>query len=210
MKNVDLYTRILEISYNKKLSHLSSCLTMVNILDDIYSRIEDDEPFILSNGHSALALYVVLEKYYGFNAEDLFDQHGVHPNKDPEHRIWASTGSLGHGIGIAVGMALANRNRKVYCTVSDGEIYEGSFYEAMNIKRENFVENIEVHLNYNGFSAYRKLNTALSQRFARELNVHKTKKYLPMFLREVSGHYQVLDRELYEKCLRFYRDEDDF
>src|SRR5690554_2275237 len=90
--------RILEITYKKKLSHISSCLTAFRLIDNIYKVKKDDEPFILDNGHAALALYVALEKWYFFDAEALFDQHGVHPNRDEKHKIWASTGSLGHGI----------------------------------------------------------------------------------------------------------------
>jgi transketolase N-terminal domain/subunit len=63
----ELEKRILEISYKNKLSHLSSNLTAVNIIDEIYCIKGNTNPFILSSGHAGLALYVVLEKYYGIN-----------------------------------------------------------------------------------------------------------------------------------------------
>jgi len=59
-----------------------------------------------------LALYCVLEAW-GFGlAEDLVKEMGTHPNRNMKRGIWASTGSLGHGIGLAVGMAIADKTRK--------------------------------------------------------------------------------------------------
>ena len=66
----DLEKRILNISYKNKLSHISSNLTAVGIIDEIYCVRKDSDPFILSSGHAGLALYVVLEKFYGLNAEN--------------------------------------------------------------------------------------------------------------------------------------------
>ena len=75
-----LEKRIVEISFNEKIGHLSSTLNAVNIIDAIYASKKDDEPFILSSGHAALALYVVQEKYEGRDAVELFHKHGVHPH----------------------------------------------------------------------------------------------------------------------------------
>ena len=66
-----LSNRLIEISYNHKLSHISSCLTSLPIIFDIYNRKQKDEKFVLSNGHAGLALYVVLEHFYGVDAEFL-------------------------------------------------------------------------------------------------------------------------------------------
>ena len=74
----NLEKRILEISFKHKLSHLSSNLSSVNIIDEIYSIKKEDELFVLSNGHAGLALYVVLEKYYKINAEQLQKKHENH------------------------------------------------------------------------------------------------------------------------------------
>src|SRR3990167_1530072 len=124
--NRNLKRRIIEISYEKGLSHLGSCLTAVDIIKEIYDIKKPYEKFVLSSGHAGLALYVVGEKYFrdavdtcvSHSAEYLFSKHGVHPNRD--RHIDASSGSLGHGIGIAVGMALADRSKNVYCLISDG------------------------------------------------------------------------------------------
>jgi len=148
-----LHERIIEISKKHHLSHLGSNLTAVNIIDEIYRIKKDDEPFVLSAGHSGLALYVVLEKYYKYYAEELYLKHGTHPHRD-NNKIYCSTGSLGMGLGIAVGMALADREKNVYCLISDGECFEGSIYEAANVIRKYNITNLKVYLNFNGWSAY--------------------------------------------------------
>lgn len=151
-----LHERIIEISKKYHLSHLGSNLTAVNIIDEIYG-VKGDAPFILSCGHAGLALYVVLEKYYGFDAEKLYLKHGVHPCRDIENKIYCSTGSLGMGLGVATGMALADRSKDVYCLISDGECFEGSIYETANVIRKYKVKNLKVWLNWNGMSAYDKI-----------------------------------------------------
>jgi transketolase len=137
MNNKNLKKRILEISYKHNLSHLGSCLTAVDIIDEIYAIKKHNERFVLSSGHAGLALYVVIEKYtkgddlgmvLGINAEDIFNHHGVHPDRCSQCGLDASTGSLGQGLPIAVGMALADRSKNVYCLISDGECSEGSVW----------------------------------------------------------------------------------
>ena len=149
-----LHNRIIEISKKHHLSHLGSNLTAVNIIDEIYQIKKENEPFILSCGHAGLALYTVLEKYYGFDAEKLYLKHGTHPYRDLDDKIYCSTGSLGMGLGIAVGIALAYWWKNVYCLISDGECFEGSIYEAANVIRKYKVSNLKVYLNWNGMSAY--------------------------------------------------------
>jgi transketolase len=149
-----LHDRIIEISKKHHLAHLGSSLTAVDIIDEIYRLKNPDELFILSCGHAGLGLYCVLEKHYGFDAEKLYLKHGTHPHRDIEDKIYCSTGSLGMGLGIAVGMALADRTKNVYCLVSDGEMYEGSIYEAANVIKKYNVINLKIYFNVNRFSAY--------------------------------------------------------
>jgi transketolase len=152
-----LHERIIEISKKYHLSHLGSNLTSCDILDEIYKKKKEDEPFILSMGHAGLSLYCILEKNYGFDAEKLYLKHGTHPHRDLGDKIYCSTGSLGMGIGVAVGMALADRSKNVYCLISDGEAFEGIIYESANMIRKYRVENLKVYINWNGFSAYDKV-----------------------------------------------------
>jgi len=83
-----LQRRIIDISYKYKLSHISSCISTVDTIDQIYGIRKKDEPFVLSNGHAALALYVVLEKYEKQDAEKLWKKHGTHPNRDMGYGFW--------------------------------------------------------------------------------------------------------------------------
>ena len=89
------------------------------------------------------------EKYEGKNAEELFIKHGGHPHRDEKNGIYCSTGSLGLGITVAVGRALANKNRKVYVLISDGESAEGSVWEALRFIKESNLSNIEIYVNVN-------------------------------------------------------------
>lgn len=150
--------RIIEISFKNRLSHIGSCLSVVDITDAIYQIKQPDEKFILSGGHGALALYIVLEQFGGKNAEEVFHHHGVHPDRCDTCNLDCSTGSLGHGLPIAVGMALADTRKKVYCTITDGETAEGSIWEALRIGAKNNLANLKVVLNANGFGGYDPVN----------------------------------------------------
>ena len=149
-----LHNRILEISKKHNLSHLGSNLTCANIISDIYFEKKEDEPFILSCGHSSLSLFCVLEQQYNFDAEKLYLKHGTHPNRDLEDKIYCSTGSLGMGLSVALGMAMADRTKNVYCLISDGESFEGVVWEVANVVMKYKVSNLKLYCNYNGFGAY--------------------------------------------------------
>ena len=185
--------RVLEISKKLDLSHIGSCLTALPIIEEIYERKEKGEKFVLSSGHAGLALYVVLEKEYMIDAEMLFEKHGVHPNRDEENYIDCSTGSLGQGLPIALGMALADREKNVYCLISDGECAEGSIWEALRIKTDNHVDNLRIYVNINGYSAYDEvkiyplINRLLS--FCPDIEIRNTNFKGYEFLKGVDAHY---------------------
>lgn len=154
-----LNNRILEISIEHNLSHLGSCFTALPIIYEIFENMKLGDKFVLSSGHAGLAYYVVLEHLRrGVNAEHLLEKHGIHPERDLENFIDVSTGSLGLGISIATGMALANKNQKFYCLISDGECAEGSVWESLRFIDENEIDNIEIYVNVNGWSAYKKIH----------------------------------------------------
>lgn len=203
----NLKRRILEISFNKKLSHIGSCLTAVDIIDDIYAEKKPEEKFILSSGHAGLALYVVLEKYLNLNAESIFDHHGVHPDRCNNCRLDCSSGSLGQGLPIAVGMALADKSKNVYCLVSDGELAEGSIWEALRIAKLQRLDNLKIHININGYSAYDKVNTneLLDRLYGwapnENVQLHFTNTDDFPILKGLDAHYHVLTEEEYKQGL---------
>ena len=199
----ELERRIIDISYKHKLAHLGSCLTSVGLIESIYESKKKDEPFILSNGHAGLALYVVLEKHGFGDAEELFKKYGTHPSRDEEHGIWCSTGSLGQGITIAVGMALSQKERDVYVLSSDGEMGEGSCWEALRIASENKLENLKIAVNANGSSGYGKIDTewldSRLQLFYPCLVIRTNLYKFPDWLQGVESHYVVMNEEKYKE-----------
>ena len=193
----DLEKRILELSFKHELSHIGSCLTSVGILDGIYSLKEDDEKCVLSCGHAGLALYVVLEKYFGIDAEMLLKKHGVHPNRDLEYKIDCSTGSLGQGLPIALGMAIADRSKNVYCLISDGEAAEGSIYEALNTRSKYEIDNLIIYCNVNDYSAYDE-TTYLS---IPDVNMEYTGDHWFMKKYGQEAHYKILNEVEYKRLI---------
>jgi|TARA_R110000782_G_scaffold153248_1_gene245741 transketolase len=202
---VDLKKRILEIAYKHKLGHLGSYLSAAGIIDEIYKNKDPNDIFILSSGHAALALYAALEKYEGKNAEELFIKHGGHPHRDEENGIYCSTGSLGLGITVAVGRALANKNRKVHVLISDGESAEGSVWEALRFIKESNLSNIEVYVNVNGYAAYDKVDIKyLVDRlkiFLPTINIKYTSVNQYPFLRGLNAHYHIMSEKDYKSTL---------
>lgn len=186
--------RILDISKRHGLSHLGSCLTAVKIIEEIYEEKQPQDRFVLSSGHAGLALYCVLEKYLQVDAEELFEKHGVHPNRDLENGIHCSTGSLGQGLPIALGMALSDRSKTVYCLISDGECAEGSIWEALKAKRDLKVDNLKIYVNCNGYSAYDAVDLEYLEKRLNsfcDVEIRNTSEVLKKypFLNGIDAHY---------------------
>ena len=203
IENRKLKQRILEISYKNNLSHIGSCLTAVDIIKEIYDTKKDNEPFVLSSGHAGLALYTVIESKYGINAEKIFAHHGVHPDLCTDCLLHCSTGSLGIGLPISVGMALANRSKNVYCLISDGECAEGSIQEALRIAHEQRLDNLKIYLNFNGFGAYKPIEHLYLNPLVHDMITPyiTTVKDFP-FLKGLQGHYKVMNEAEYKEALR--------
>lgn len=203
---MNLKKRILEIAFKNKLSHLGSYFSSLEIIDEIYSKMEKEDIFILSSGHCALALYVVLEKYFGIDAEALFKKHGGHPHRDEIDKIHCSTGSLGLGITIALGRAIAKPNRKVWVLISDGECAEGSVWESLKTIEEQSIKNINIYVNINGYAAYREVDrNYMAVRllaFHPSINLRYTTVEQFSFLKGLSAHYHIMSKENYEDALK--------
>ena len=205
MVDKKLTKRILDIGYKHKSSHLGSYFSAVDIIDYIFTKKNKDDIFILSSGHAALALYCVIEKHYGKDAEMLFKKHGGHPHRDEENHIYCSTGSLGLGITVAVGRALANPKRKVYVLLSDGECAEGSVWESLRFIKEQNIENIEVYVNANGYAAYDSVDVDYLEKrlksFLPSINIVRTKGDTFSFLKGLNAHYHIMSDSDYQEAL---------
>ena len=169
-----LRKKIITTSHKAKIPHLGSCLSCIDLLTYIYwyeLSINPSEPkdinrdrFVLSKGHGAPALFQVLAEKRFFPSDDLksfgkegslFHEHPPKPSLVPG--IEAATGSLGHGLPMALGMALSSRilklNFRCYALLSDGECNEGSIWEAAMMAASQKVENLIVIIDYNKWQA---------------------------------------------------------
>ncbi len=201
-----LERRIVELSYVHQLSHISSCLNTVNLLNDIYNLRKDDEPVILGNSHAALSLFVVLEAYGHGDAEEMIEVHGVHAGRDMKRGIWVSGGSLGQAETIAVGMAMADREKTVWLVTSDGACAEGSVWEAFNLASNLCLVNLSVTIIANGYGAYGKINLGrLWQRLYETLHPVEFRFEKPVmqfdWLRGLNGHYLTINQQQYEEAM---------
>ena len=200
---MNIRQRLIDITYQEKLSHLSSCLSSLPIIEEIYDLKNEDDVFILSNGHSGLALYCILEAKYGINPVELLHKHGIHPGKDIANKLYCSTGSLGSGLPIAVGHALANRSKNVWCLISDGECAEGSIWESLAFIHKHRLDNLHIYVNINGMGAYDYIDTEnLKNRlraFLPNINIRESSIPDYGFAKGLLSHYYVLKPEDYGK-----------
>jgi len=127
---------ILKLSQKVQALHIGGSFSSVEIVDCIYNMfLKKRDKFILSKGHAGIIQYVLLFYLKIITKEELnsYCQKdgylGVHPDFG-KRGINASTGSLGHGLGIASGMALAKKASTYYVLLSDGELHEGSVWES--------------------------------------------------------------------------------
>jgi transketolase len=194
--------RIIELSYRHRLAHLGSCLTMYPILESIYATKAAKDIVVLSAGHAGLAQYVALEKFEGQDAEKLVEDFGVHPARDPSRGIHVSSGSLGSAVLVAVGLAMADPSRRVFCLLSDGECAEGTVWEALAFAKKHQMRNLSVHVNVNGYSAYDSVDREdLAARiiaFCPWATIHQTHNPDIPHLQGLEGHYHVIKTE--EEC----------
>jgi len=169
-----LRRKIIYYSHYANIPHLGSCLSLVEILTILYfhhAKIDPKNPYkknrdriILSKGHGAPALFQTLALAGFFPEEWMFrEDHGAglfgeHP-PTPDHLpgIEAATGSLGHGLSMAVGMAISAKiiNEKYHCfaIVGDGECNEGTVWEAAMFASGHNVNNLTVIVDYNKWQA---------------------------------------------------------
>lgn len=156
--------KLLDIALKKKAGHLGPCFSCYPIINKLYSTFDfNNDVFILSKGHAALAYYAILNKY-GFLDDNEFEmvyENGSrlygHVSRCPEIGITATAGSLGHGASIAAGIALAGREKKVFCLLGDGELDEGSVWEAFAFCTRNKLVNINFIIDNNEYQGYDKL-----------------------------------------------------
>lgn len=161
---------IIEGTYNAKAGHPGGSLSAADAFAYLYEKEmrydaknpkwEDRDRFVLSKGHCAPGLYAALANKGFFPVEDLKTLRHIdsylqgHPNMNTVPGIDMSTGSLGQGVSVAVGMAKAakymNKDINVYTLLGDGEIEEGQVWEAMMFANQYKLDNLCVIIDSNG------------------------------------------------------------
>jgi len=151
---------ILKIANSSQCSHIGSNLSIVDLLSVLYLKFlkTKKNSFILSKGHACLALYCVL-KEIGFITEKILNSFGKNDSMLMSHvshkvkGIDFSTGSLGHGLPVATGAALADRinkkKTKTFVVLSDGELDEGSNWESLLFCSHHKLNNLVIIIDYN-------------------------------------------------------------
>jgi transketolase len=168
LKSIDYRKTILEIIFHGGAGHTGGSLSCIDILNVLYNKILAINPsnfnsyernrYIQSKGHSVEALYTVLCDKNFFSKEDLFSlnqfkSHFIgHPTKKVSG-IEHNTGALGHGLSVAVGMAIGlkldNKKFKVFTLLGDGELSEGSVWEGLLSANKYNLDNLVVIIDRN-------------------------------------------------------------
>ncbi|OGM62430.1 hypothetical protein A3A76_00380 [Candidatus Woesebacteria bacterium RIFCSPLOWO2_01_FULL_39_23] len=159
----EIRKEILKISNASGHGHIPTCFSIVEIMYAVYSNMkhypknplwEERDVFLLSKGHAALGHYCTLAKLGYFDIKRVYSfgsfmsDFGCHADRFKVPGIEASTGSLGHGIGLAVGMALAFKlkktDRRVFVVIGDGESNEGTIWEAVMVATNVGLDNLTI------------------------------------------------------------------
>ncbi|MEK7089820.1 MAG: transketolase [Patescibacteria group bacterium] len=177
-----LRRRIIEMIFKASASHLASAYSALDILLYLYTFVlkidpknpkhEERDRFILSKGWGASALYVVLADK-GFFPKKELDTYCMDGSRlvgittmSGVPGIEATTGSMGHGLPIGAGMALAGKKlksrRRVFVVISDGELDEGSTWEAILFAGHNHLDNLTVIVDYNGWQSFGRTKEVLT------------------------------------------------
>lgn len=200
----EIRKKVLQMHTKAKASHIGSSFSCVEILTTLYFEILKIFPgnpahpyrdrFILSKGHAASALYATLA-FRGLIPRDWLDNYHMdnsnlpgHPDRLLTPYIEASTGSLGHGLPIGVGIAYAlklnkNNSSMVFVLMSDGEIQEGSVWEAANNGSRLCLDNLVGIIDANKLQAYERTDTIMP--------IYSFKAKFEAFgwaVKEVNGH----------------------
>jgi transketolase len=157
----ELREDIIKLAEETGHNHVAPALSCVEIINSVFNVMNLDDRFILSKGHACLTLYAAL-KDKGLNPNTTCG----HPDIDKVNGIECTTGSLGHGLPIGVGMAFAKKFKKekgqVYVVMGDGECQEGTTWESLLIASHYKLNNLTVIVDKNSLQALDFVNNILS------------------------------------------------
>jgi len=180
-RSKDLRRTVVDIISVERRGHFGPAMSSIEILRvlfDNFLKFRSKEPewidrdrFILSKGHGCLSLYSILADKGFFSKEELLtfckpnSAFGGHPDRGKVPGVEASTGALGHGLPIGVGMAIAavikQQSHRVVVLTGDGELNEGSVWEAALSAAKHKLSNLTVMVDYNKFQSYGQTSEVL-------------------------------------------------
>ncbi len=196
MKNLkekakNLRTQVLNLALETGGGHLGGSFSQIEIMVGLFEKVMDEkDKFVLSKGHAPYPLYILLREK-GLNPK-ITD----HPDIDEENGINITSGSLGHGLPIAVGMALARKFKKkkgkIFVLVGDGELQEGTTWESLNIAVCQKLHNLVIIVDHNKLQALEEVcNVVESKNFKKvfssmgcktvEVDGHSFEELIPAF-----------------------------
>jgi transketolase len=157
--------RLLKMHFESGVGHIGGNLSSLDMMLTLHHRVMDsDDHFVLSKGHAAGALYVTLWSLGRLTDEQLATFHrdhtklGGHPLPHGLADIPFAVGSLGHGLGLAAGLALGNKLRgrpgRVFCLLSDGEWNEGSTWESLMFLAHRKLREVVLLVDLNGLQGF--------------------------------------------------------
>jgi transketolase len=161
---LELRRKLLKLYFDASSGHIGCSLSCLDILYSIFKHRKSNESVILSKGHAAGALYIVLNHFGEISDKELstFYKEGTrlsaHPSANSFESIPFALGSLGHGLpisaGIAKGHQMASRSDLVYVLMSDGETNEGTTWEAAHFAVANNLDNLVVFIDRNRLQGF--------------------------------------------------------
>jgi transketolase len=159
-KAQDLRQKTFHAFVEKGEAHLGGSFSIIEMLLALYERVlQEDDKFILSKAHASFPLCLLLREK-GFNPK-----LRTHLELDPVNGIHCTTGSLGHGLPIGTGMAMARKQLglpgSIYVMMSDGECQEGTTWESLLVGAKHELDNLVVLVDYNKIQALTTLDEGL-------------------------------------------------
>jgi transketolase len=193
---------VLTLTMEQGEGHLGGSFSEIEILISLYSLImKKEDKFVLSKGHACYPLYILLREK-GCNPKIC-----GHPDLDIGNEIHCTTGSLGHGLPMGIGMALArkivNRTGKIFVLMSDGECQEGTTWESSLIASHHKLDNLTVIIDHNKIQALDRIENVLSlgnlkNKFesfglhVSEVDGHSFKELVTVLKKEIKGKPHVV------------------
>lgn len=222
--------KVLEMVHRAGTSHIASNFSVLDIATVLYENLKEGDDVVWSKGWAAASIYYFLAKQGKIPVEDL-DKFGKEIDGEIPYLglaettvpgVYANAGSMGHGLPIAVGMALAKKRAgepgMVYCIMSDGELNEGTTWEGALLAAQHRLDNLMVLVDMNGWQAMGKTADILPSVFPSWPQVFHSdygrQRILPhWYIRGGNGHnYQMIESLIIDepKRLRSLGDYDPY